>query len=465
MRSLFLLMLTLLALVSCSKRAENHPPDNTGVRLDSTNLPIVWIEVDGRPIQRDNRVAARMKVIDNGMGRMNYSDTLRHPGQVIDYEGDIALRYRGNSTFNDSPKKAYSLRTLEQPLHKCYNKKKVSILGMDKDDNWALLAPYSDKSMMRDLLAFEISRPWMEFAPEGRFCEVFLDGTYYGVYILCEVVSRGKFRLHLDNPGNRGDALTGGYLLEVDCNDEKTYTSKYPPVTADGTPLTDRRIIIQYKHPDYEELSSAQLNYIHGRIDKMERALMAGNYSNYIDVMSFIDYQIAMELGHNVDGYRLSGKFYKRRDSTDPRFKMVVWDMNQAFGNTNRLEGWRTDTWVYQSTDLMYREGEVYLPPFWWQRLNSDPQYTARLKERWAQYRTSNLDEAALMATVDSMANVLTCCGAIDRNSQAWLRWGVWVWPNKYVAESFDDEVSYLKQWLHDRLAWMDQQLDYQPAE
>ena len=461
MRSLLLLTLTLLALVSCNKRAENFPPDNTGVRLDSTNLPIVWIEVDGEQIHRDRRIAARMKVIDNGMGRMNYADTVSHPGQKIDYEGDIALRYRGNSTFNDSRKKAYSLRTLEQPLRRCYNKKKVNILGMGKDNNWALLAPYSDKSMMRDLLAFEISRPWMEYVPQGRYCELFLDSTYYGVYILCEVVSKGKHRLNLDDPENRGDAVTGGYLLEVDCSDEQTYTSKFHPVIADGTPLRDRRILIQYKHPDFEEMSSAQLNYIQGCIDRMERALAAGNYNSVIDVMSFIDYQIATELGHNVDGYRLSGKFYKHRDSVDPRFKMALWDMNQAYGNTNRLDGWRTDTWIYQSNDLMYREGETYLIPFWWQRLNSDPQYTARLKERWAQYRTSNLDEEVLMATVDSMANVLTCCGAIDRNSQAWPRWGVWVWPNKYVAKDFADELSYLKQWLHDRLAWMDQQLGF----
>ena len=462
---LLLIVIMLLALVSCNKRAENHPPDDTTVRLDSTNLPIVWIDVDGKEILRDKRIAARMKVIDNGMGRLNYADTLRHPGQVIDYEGDIALRYRGNSTYNDSPKKAYSLRTLEQPLHKCYNKKKVSILGMGKDNNWALLAPYSDKSMMRDLLAFEISRPWMEYAPEGRFCEVILDGTYYGVYILCEVVSKGKHRLDLNDPEVKGNALTGGYLLEVDCNDEVTYTSRFHPVTADGTPLRDRHILIQYKHPDYEDLKTIQLNYINRCIDKMEQALAAGNYSGVIDVMSFIDYQIAMEMGHNVDGYRLSGKFYKRRDSTDPRFKMVVWDMNQAYGNTNRLEGWRTDTWIYQSNDLMYREGETYLIPFWWQRLNSDPQYTAQLKERWAQYRSTNLDEHQLMATVDSLAAVLTACGAIDRNSQAWPRWGVWVWPNKYVAESFEDEVAYLKQWLHDRLAWMDEQLDFTPLQ
>jgi hypothetical protein len=67
------------------------------------------------------------------------------------------------------------------------------------------------------------------------------------------------------------------------------------------------------------------------------------------------------------------------------------------------------------------------------------------------------------MATVDSLAAVLTANGAVNRNSQAWPRWGRWVWPNYHVAYSFADEVAWLKQWLKDRIAWMDQQLDFGP--
>ena len=78
-----------------------------------------------------------------------------------------------------------------------------------------------------------------------------------------------------------------------------------------------------------------QLAYIQGAIDRMEDALAADDYCDpetgyrrYLDVMSFIDYQLAMELSHNVDGYRLSCKIYKTRDSIDPRFKLVLWDFN-----------------------------------------------------------------------------------------------------------------------------------------
>ena len=459
-----LLMVMALALWACDKPVvHNFPPDNTSVKLDSTNLPIVWIEVDGDSIMRDKRIEGRMKIIYNGEGRLNYADTLAHPGQRIDYNGYISIRHRGNSTYNNSPKKPYSFRTLEERLRKGGKKRKVSLLGMGRDNNWALLAPYADKSLLRDVLTFELARPWMEYVPQGRHCELFIDGTYYGVYVLSEVVTKGRYRLDLQGPGENGDALTGDYLMEVDCNDEATYTSKWHPVDTTGKPYNDLRVLFQYKSPDRENMSRAQLNYIHRSIDAMEQALATGDYSRYIDVMSFIDYQLIMEMCHNIDAYRLSGKFYKRRDGVDPRFKMAIWDTDLAYGNADHREGWRHDTWMYQNNNTLYAEKEIYLVPFWWYRLNNDPSYTAQLKARWAEYRSTNLSNERVMATVDSLAAVLTSCGAEQRNSQAWPHWGVKVWPNHYVATGYDDEIDYIKQWLTLRLAWMDEKLGYQP--
>ena len=463
----FLLMLVLLASTACKHELGNFPPDNVDVELTSTNLPIVWIEVNGRTIDRYQRINAHMKIIDNGKGQLNYADLDKHPGQRIDYEGYVALRYRGNSTYNDSPKKPYSFHTLDRHM-KYGSKKNVKILGMGKDYNWALLAPYSDKSMMRDLLAWELARPWMEYTPHGRYCEVFVDGTYYGVYILCEVVSKGKHRLNLAKPGKHGDALTGDYLVEVDYDDDVHYLSKYHPVDSSGQAIASKFIHIQYKSPDYNDLNQAQLQYINHRIDQMEDALASpdfqdptNGYSHYIDVMSFIDYQLSMELGHNIDGYRKSCKLYKRRDHVDGRFKTVVWDMNLAYGNCNLREAWRTDGWIYQSNDLFHAAGEDFLIPFWWTRLNNDENYQRLLRERWTQYRNSSLTEEHVMAIIDSLAAELTSQDAIGRNSLAWPRWGVQVWPNYYVSKDFDDEVSHLKQWILERIAWMDEALGY----
>ena len=469
-----IVLCSLLILSSCllahGQSRDNYPPQNQHVTIDHTNLPIVWIDVDGRHIDRYQRITARMKILHNGEGRLNYADTTAHPGQSIDYEGYVALRYRGNSSYG-ADKKPYSFRTLDKPLEQGGVKKKVNILGLGKDNNWALLAPYSDKSMMRDVLAFEVSRPWMEYVPRGRYCEMFLDGIYYGVFVLTEVVSSGKHRLDLPDPGDSGDDLTGGYIMEVDRPDEVTHVSRYHPLSDNGTPYSNRYIYFQYKSPDFEELSSEQAAYINSRIDRMENALWnyrpsgQATYEEYIDVANFIDYQLAQELGHNVDAYRLSGKFFKRRDSEDARFKMVVWDMNLAYGNADYYEAWRTDTWVYKNTNsIMNNSGEAYLIPFWWYKLNSNPGYVAALKKRWAQYRRGNLREDAIMATVDSLTTVLTLQGAEYRDSQAWPRWGVWVWPNYHVAGNFADEIAWLKRWIKNRIAWMDSQLGFDPT-
>ena len=161
MKKVLLLAMAVLTLVGTARANswwDNYRPDNRNVKINSTNLPIVWIEVDGQYIDRDERITARMKIIHNGDGNLNYADTVAHPGQNIDYEGYVALRYRGSSSFSMSDKKPYSFRPLDKPLEEGGEKKKVNILGMGKDNNWVLLAPYADKSMMRDLLAFEVYR-------------------------------------------------------------------------------------------------------------------------------------------------------------------------------------------------------------------------------------------------------------------------------------------------------------------
>ena len=469
MKRLLVLFAVLLSLAIGAQAQDprNFPPDDTTVVITSTNLPIVWIDVDGATIMRDDRVGGRMKIIHNGKGRLNYGDTIAHPGQHVDYEGYIAIRYRGNSSYSMSDKKPYSFRTLSQPLDSGYDKKKVEILGMGKDNNWALIAPYADRSMIRDLLGFEIARPWMEYTPQGRLCEVYLDGIYYGVYVLSEVVSKGKHRLNLDDPGEEGDALTGGYLMEVASNDGPYCISKYHPVSRDGTPFNDRYILFQYKSPDYVDMTPNQINYIKGAIDRMEDAFAAPNfwdpeegYRKYIDVQSFLDYQIVQELSHNVDAYRLSAKFYKRRDSIDPRFKMVVWDLNLAFGNARHNQGFYTTTWVYWLNDILYANKD-YMIPFWWYKLRSDNSYIVKRRARWAEWRENNLRMDRFMATVDSLANEVTRGGAEKRNSQAWPRWGVWVWPNIYVSTSYEDEINHLKEWITDRVTWLDAQWKY----
>lgn len=466
------MLLCLTALYA--QRADNYPPTkNAQVKLSETNLPIVFIDVDGKMILREERITAKIKIIDNGTGKTNYADLATHPDQKVDYEGYISLKYRGNSSFNSSDKKPYGFKTIAKPLEEGGKKVKVSLLGLGKDNDWVLLAPFSDKSMIRDVLTFELGRPYLDWVPSSRHVEVVVDGKYYGIYILTERPGKGKNRLNLHDPGEDGGDLTGDWRVEIDRDDEDHYyRSKYHPYGRYGTVDNTKYITYQYDDPEYEDfadLPAGTEKAIQKSIDDMEDCFAGDNYQDpvngyrkYIDVTSFIDYMLSTEFTFNVDGYRLSSHMYKysetraKNEGLDSRWKCTLWDFNIALGNADYYKGSRTDLWQY---DMNSRETDNQLVPFWWKRLIDDPAYQTDLKARWAQYREGQYADNRIDAKIDSLATLLTSGGAMERNEAAWGMFGRYVWPNAYVGYSFNDEISYLKRWIKNRLTFMDKKL------
>mgnify|MGYP002986488076 CR=1 FL=1 len=290
------MLLCLTALYA--QRADNYPPTkNAQVKLSETNLPIVFIDVDGKMILREERITAKIKIIDNGTGKTNYADLAAHPDQKVDYEGYISLKYRGNSSFNSSDKKPYGFKTIAKPLEEGGKKVKVSLLGLGKDNDWVLLAPFSDKTMIRDVLTFELGRPYLDWVPSSRHVEVVVDGKYYGIYILTERPGKGKNRLNLHDPGEDGGDLTGDWRVEIDRDDEDHYyRSKYHPYGRYGTVDNTKYIIYQYDDPEYEDfadLPAGTEKAIQKSIDDMEDCFAGDNYKDpvngyrkYIDVTS-----------------------------------------------------------------------------------------------------------------------------------------------------------------------------------
>ena len=196
-----------------NSRVKNWYPIDMSVKLDSTNLPIVLInsKIDGGgDFERDNFIKSHLTIINNENGCLNYVDTVKHPNQSIDYEGDILIKYRGHSSYLECKKKSFTIRTLNSKGEK----KKRSLLGMQKDKKWALRAVQKDKTLMHDILVSELSRPYVDWVPEMKYCEVMINGIYAGVYLLSEQITPN--RLSLSEPGNKGDSLTGGYLFQVD---------------------------------------------------------------------------------------------------------------------------------------------------------------------------------------------------------------------------------------------------------
>jgi spore coat protein CotH len=445
--------------------ASNYPPEDISMKIDETNLPIVFIDTRcgdsvTQIIHRDYRIAVRMKIVNNPDG-VNYGDTVAHPDQTVDYEGWVAIRYRGNTSLSYSKKKPYNFKTMKT-ADVSGEKQKTGLLGMPKDNTWVLLGPYSDRSLLRDVMVFQLARPYFDYTPRCRYCEMVLDGVYYGIYVLTENIRKGKNRLNLDDPGLSGDELTGGYQLQIDRKEEPHFTSKYKAIDSLGkTYSAYNEIYFQYKHPDFEDMDSVQIDYIQRRVDQMEDVLASNDFTNpdtgyrqYLDPMSFIDQQLSQEFSGNVDGYRLSTNIYKHRDSQDPRFKTALWDFNLAFGNSNAANATQTDFWRYQNSYLTNYNAYNKVP-FWWMRLMDDPAYVKQLKERWTQYRRESYSNEHIEATIDSIVSVLREGGALERNNTVW---------KMFKSTTYDMEIDRLKQWISKRVAWMDEQLAFDPT-
>lgn len=424
------------------------------VTLTESNLPIVVINTSGMEIPDEPKIPAKMGIIYNGPGATNkITDPFNH------YDGDIGIELRGStSQFYD--KKPYGLETRDETGENL----NVSLLGMPEENDWALIAPFNDKTLMRDALAHAYASQALPWSPRTRYCELIINGTYQGVYMLIEIIKRDKNRVDINNlrPDEiSGDDLTGGYLLRMDKDGPPPgavggdWLSVYPPV-----PNGWQQTWFQYFDPKADELHPLQAAYIKDHIQNFEGMLQAPNYgehyADWIDVDSWVDYLLVEELGKNTDGYRLSAYFYKQRDSDDGKIYMgPVWDFNIAFGIGDYCDGASWEGWAKDFNQICPNDG--WLIHFWWQRLWNDPAFRQRVAERWQEHRSGPWSDENLFGVIDSLSVHLQ--QAQVRNFQRWPILGQYVWPNAYIGNTYSDEVTYLREWLRKRLGWLDTEI------
>ena len=439
------------------------------VNFTSSNLPIVVIELD-EPIKekwKEELSSATITIISHKDGTPNrMSDMAGTPdytdNTIFDYRGKIGIRHRGSSSFSMSDKKPFQVRT-EEPNGK---KRKVNILGMGADDNWTFLAPYADKSLMRDVLVFELANGHFEYTPKARYCELVLEGIYQGIYIIAARAREGDYRLQLPKPGTSGDDLTGGYLLDIDRTDDPGFYSNYNARNKNGQDIFGSFIYFQYKYPNAEDLLPQQKEYIENFIHHLEDVLNDKNYTDpvngyraYIDTLSAIDYILTEEFTHNVDGYRLSTPIYKHNDKKDPRLKFSIWDFNLSLGNNNYMGAHYTYGWGYLDFS---NEKNVYIP-FWFQRMMEDPLFHEALKKRWCHYRSTSYTIDHINQKIDSLTAHLNEAQA--RNFTAWNILGKYVWPNVVWYDTWKEEVDYLKRFISNRIKWIDDEFNIHPIK
>ncbi len=380
--------------------------------------------------------------------------TITYDGGTRIQEYPITTRGRGNASWG-FPKKPWRIKFADGKSH--HMLRGSSMESPAKAKKWTLINNYGDKTLMRNCLAFEVSkRLGAPYTPWAQPVDVIMNGEYKGCYQLCDQISVDAHRVpvtEMTPDDNEEPYVTGGYLIEVDAyaSQESSWFS-----SSRGNPVT-------IKHPGDDEITTQQHNYIRNYFNLMESSVFASNYTDpengfrkYLDVTSFLKHFLIGEFSGNMDTY-WSTYMYKEREETQ-FYVSPAWDFDLAFDNDTRIYP------VNGRSDWAYRGGSAAgnMKSFV-SRILSDNAADQELRELWKNNRKEGfLDEKTLVEYVDSMAESMEESARLN-----FIRWPILnerVHQNVSALGSFDAEVDVLRNYIPTRLAWIDNYLGYEPG-
>lgn len=402
-----------------------HIRTKASVDADSSDLPMIIIESNefGIPFSHVE-VPAAMKIIDHN------GEQLNHPSDTdYTFNGLISIEIRGASS-SYFPKQSFNIETRNADG----SNNNVSLLGMPAENDWRLISPITDRSLLRNTFTYELGRKQGHWEPRSKYCELILNGEYMGLYALTEKIKPDKSRLDISKLGDTdlfGDDVSGGYLF---------WKSSDMP--------------LQIFYPNSNKLQVEQDAYLKTFFECYWDAIFRDNwldgkidYKNYIDTESMLDYMIICELSHDHDKYNQSTYMYKDRSNKDSFIHFgPLWDFDYAFGNSSESMG--TDQWNFsRSSGTQFR------------RLFQDTSLTHRFAEKWHSQRLGFLHTDSLYALIDSLSAHFA--NARKRDS---LVWEAYTTVNVYFAMDtvyrYDQVIHNLKNWIQRRVTWIDIWID-----
>lgn len=422
------------------------------VNFTDSDLPIIAINTGGQSIPNDPKITADMKVFFNGSGKRN-----KTTDPPTAYNNKIGIELRGQSS-QGQPLRSYDIE-LRDPAGVELN---APLLGMAPESDWVLYAPYMDKTLMRNFLAYTLSRRMGRWASDVRYVELVLNNEYQGIYLLVEKIKRNSSRVNIADllpTDNAGIELTGGYIFSLDKQPNGWFSSYPSPSTT-----TNATRQFSYVYPRLRVITPQQKEYLKNTVDEFERALAGPQFQDpgqgvrkHANLSSFIDFFIINEISKNIDGYRLSTYLYKDKNVKDGRIHAgPVWDFDLGFKNADYCAGNQIFGWGYRFNFVCPSDGAGAVP-FWWERLTIDTGFLSLLRCRWVSLRTGILSDDAVDRLIDSADRVTTEARA--RHFSKWdLRGTTW-WRGQFPIQGYEAERETMRAWIKARMNWLDQNI------
>ncbi|MBR0157786.1 MAG: CotH kinase family protein [Clostridia bacterium] len=382
------------------------------------SIPVVLIETEnGAPIEsQEDYLRCRVSVVNtesSGFEALAFTDA--------------GIRGRGHSTWKWDKK----------PWRVKFDSG-VSLFGLHKAKDWVLLANYSDKSLIRNVVAFDMARGLsFGFVPHQFPVDVYLNGEYQGVYTMGEQIERNQERVDIGRDYEDPDT---GYLLEIGGSN---------PDDVRGRDYFHAGLLkfVTIKSPDSRQMSEEHYKFISEYVAAADREVQAlGDYYEYVDANALYDWLIMCELTCNIDtAFRRS--CFITKDKGGKLCFGPLWDFDLAMGNFSR-DGGDYTSWA--------ATGREYVGDTWFGRLLEDPKFTEPFKARWFEMRDDILRRA--MDSIDRNAALLEYS-----QQENFLRWPIWDVRAGYQPSSmkqyntYEKQIQFLKDWLTERAAWLDE--------
>ncbi|HXJ57444.1 MAG TPA: lamin tail domain-containing protein [Verrucomicrobiae bacterium] len=475
----------------------------------SSDIPVVLISTFGATLSASGDGTGYMMIFDNSLDR---SSMTNQP----DLATRIGVNDRGSSTANQLK------NNLAVEMWDEFNQDADKpFLDMPPESDWVFYGINGfDPSLMHNAIFHWFGRNVGRYSSRTRYVEVFRksDGgvvttnDYYGLYLVEEKPKRNKNRVDIETlqPENTNAVdITGGYLLKIDRGDSDEATITLPTIngvrpTPDGIRFISPNLTPQSA---VEPRRAAQVRYITSYLTNFVTSLTTPNWTNpvtgyrtYVDVPSWIDNLIMNLISFNVDGYRLSGYFFKDRGK---RLEQgPPWDCDRCLGtggSANTPQGdnrpWNPRVWRPYTTDINSDQGTDFfgrspVGVSWFDRVFRDPDFWQAFIDRYQELRQSTFSDQHVLDMVEGFyqeikeAQVRELArfgpppiGPTTRGTFTWPRAGLQTvtfsagsfsstYAYNFGATNplsgsikvgyFTNEVGHQKRWLLDRLEFMD---------
>ena len=384
--------------------------------VESGNMPTVFINTESGSMEnvdadKQNRETGVFYLLDEA-GELQMSDSLTY------------IKGRGNTTW-EQDKKPYSIKLANSH----------EILGMDTSRRWELLANYYDGSNMRNALMLGLAKDaGLEYTPDARWVDVYLNGIYQGLYQISEKVETGAGRV--DIAVSESSSKDTGWLFLME--DASRYS------TADGGKFsTDGGQTLVVKNP--ENADASRLKELESLVRGFENAAVSDTekpLEEYIDVDSFVKKYLIEEIAKNSDAVTNSQYFYKKAEEP-VLYAGPAWDYDNALGHTSEEA---MDPYGLMLDKV--RDGNSNL---WYGSLCGRQDFVRRVREVYTDVFSGLLEEA-VFEKIEGWRELLRPAAQMDE-----LRWQQYGKDFRYrVCEDYDAYVDYLKIFLQERKTFLD---------